>query len=234
LARRIRSEVFEAVNLHASAGIAPNKFLAKIASDWRKPNGQFTVAPSAVARFLEALPVGRVPGVGRVTQEKLARLGVHTVGQLRGLDLAPLERQFGRYGARLYELARGVDERPVDARRETHSISSEETFEVDLPLAALEPAIRRLAADTWRAAQRVPRAPRTVVLKLKTDDFQILTRSHTPSQPPADGAAVAQLASTLRCKVARPAAQRYRLVGVGLANFDVPRGVFAQGELFAD
>ncbi len=233
LAQRIRTEILEETRLTASAGIAPNKFLAKIASDWHKPNGQFTVAPRAVEAFLTPLPVGRIPGVGRVTCEKLDRLGVHTVGDLRALELAPLVRNFGRYGARLYELARGVDERPVAARRETHSVSSEETFEHDVLLGEVEPALKRLSAETWDAARKVPHGARTVVLKLKTAEFHILTRSSTPPEPPADAAEVALLAMALCTRVKLPPSQRYRLAGVGLMNFDVPRDAQAQGDLFA-
>ncbi|MDN5873849.1 MAG: DNA polymerase IV [Sinobacteraceae bacterium] len=231
LARRIRAEIAAELHLAASAGIAPNKFLAKIASDWRKPNGQFTIPPSRVKAFLEPLPVARIPGVGKVTQERLARLGVRTVGELRGCELTALEKHFGRHGVQLYELARGVDERPVQAHRETRSVSHETTFEQDQLLEALEPAITQLCAETWQAAGRVPRRARTVALKLKTDDFHILTRSHTPAQPPPDCETLTRIALDLRSRVGLPPTQRYRLVGVGLANFDVPReGV--QGELF--
>ncbi|HEX7380717.1 MAG TPA: DNA polymerase IV [Nevskiaceae bacterium] len=234
LARRIRAEIFDTVRLTASAGIAPNKFIAKIASDWRKPNGQFTVAPARVATFLEDLPVGRIPGVGKVTQERLARLGVTRVGELRRFELRALRERFGRYGVRLYELARGVDERPVQAHRERHSVSSEETFEIDHLLAELEPIIRRLAADTWETASRQPRVARTVVLKLKTADFHILTRSATPERPPEDVAALIGVVLGLCQRVELPAQQRYRLVGVGLSNFDLPRDPQAQPDLFSE
>lgn len=234
LARRIRAEIYDAVRLTASAGIAPNKFLAKVASDWRKPNGQFTIAPREVEAFLAPLPVGKIPGVGRVTREKLDQLGIHTVGELQACELAPLVRGFGRYGARLYELARGVDERPVEARRETHSVSSEETFERDVLLGEVEPALRRLSAETWTAARKVPRGARTVVLKLKTAEFRILTRSWTPPEPPLDAEAVAALAIRLCGRVDLPPTQRYRLAGVGLANFDVPLDRQVQGDLFAE
>src|SRR5208337_40650 len=97
-------------NLTASAGVAPNKFLAKIASDWRKPDGLFVVRPEEIDTFLLPLPVGRLPGVGKVTGEKLTKLGIQTVADLRKIDLSLLERAFGRYGLRLHELARGIDD----------------------------------------------------------------------------------------------------------------------------
>src|SRR5713101_3716664 len=110
VARTIREQIRQELHLTASAGIAPNKFLAKLASDWRKPDGLFVIQPEDVDTFLLPLPVGRLPGVGKVTGEKLANLGVKTVGDLRRLDLPVLERQFGRYGLRLHDLALGVDE----------------------------------------------------------------------------------------------------------------------------
>ena len=133
------------MNLTASAGVAPNKFLAKIASDWRKPNGLFVIQPDEVETFLAPLPVGRLPGVGNVTGEKLGKLGVKTVNDLLGLDSATLEGHFGRYGLRMYELARGIDNNPVVPNRPTKSISAEDTFERDVLLQDTEPMVRRLA-----------------------------------------------------------------------------------------
>ncbi len=137
IAQLIRGEILAETSLTASAGIAPNKFLAKIASDWRKPNGQFVVAPSRVDAFLEPLPVNRVPGVGKVMEARLAALGIATVGELRTLPLEQLQAQFGSFGQSLYNRARGVDERPVQPHQEVQSVSSEDTFAEDLPLQAL-------------------------------------------------------------------------------------------------
>ena len=109
VARTIREQIRQELNLTASAGVAPNKFLAKIASDWRKPDGLFVIQPDDVDGFLSPLPVARLPGVGKVTGEKLAQLGIQMVGDLNGLDLQVLEQHFGRYGVRLHELARGID-----------------------------------------------------------------------------------------------------------------------------
>ena len=180
VASAIRQQIREELNLTASAGVAPNKFLAKIASDWRKPNGLFVIQPAEVEEFLTPLPVGRIPGVGKVTEEKLAALGLRLVGELRARSLEELETRFGRYGQRLYELARGIDENPVVPNRPTQSISAEDTFEQDVLLAETEPMIRRLAEKTWEASRKESRIARTVVLKLKTAQFQVLTRSQTP------------------------------------------------------
>src|SRR5881396_2049526 len=135
VARRIREQIRQELNLTASAGVAPNKFLSKLASDWRKPDGLFVIQPEEVDAFLLPLPVGRLPGVGKVTEEKLTKLGTKTVADLRALDLSVLEHHFGRYGVRLYELARGIDESEVVADRPTKSISVEDTFEHDVFLA---------------------------------------------------------------------------------------------------
>src|SRR5258707_7686282 len=123
VARTIREQIRQELNLTASAGVAPNKFLAKLASDWRKPDGLFVIRPEEVDVFLLPLPVGRIPGVGKVTEEKLVILGIKTVSELRGLELNKLEQEFGRYGVRLYELARGVDENQVVPDRPTKSMS---------------------------------------------------------------------------------------------------------------
>src|SRR5438876_5867700 len=113
VARAIREQIREELNLTASAGVAPNKFLAKIASDWRKPDGLFVIQPEEVDSFLLPLSVGRLPGVGKVTEDALAKLRIQTVGELRGLESSVLEDEFGRYGVRLYELARGIDDSEV-------------------------------------------------------------------------------------------------------------------------
>jgi len=167
VARTIRAEIRTELQLTASAGVAPNKFLAKIASDWKKPDGLFVIQPEEVDSFLLPLPVGRVPGVGKVTEEKLKNLRVQTIGELRRFELAVLEKRFGRYGARLYELARGIDNSRVVPDRPTQSISSEDTLEQDIQLPELEPMIRRLAEQTWAASRNESRIARTVVLKLR-------------------------------------------------------------------
>src|ERR1700720_1345382 len=207
----IREQIHQELNLTASAGVAPNKFLAKLASDWRKPDGLFVIQPDEVDALLLPLPVGRLPGVGKVTEEKLAKLGIRTVKELRGLELAVLEHEFGRYGVRLYELARGIDESEVVPDRPTQSISVEDTLERDLTLDELEPMIRRLAERLWSASRKERRAARTVVLKLKTSKFKILTRSHTPSSPPSSCEELTAIALSLRERVALgPQQQRFR------------------------
>lgn len=215
----IRQQIWDELHLTASAGVAPNKFLAKIASDWRKPNGLFVIQPAEVEAFLTPLPVGRIHGVGKVTEAKLVRMGMRTVGDVRERSLQELQALFGRYGQRLYELARGIDENPVVPNRPVRSISAEDTFEQDVLLPDTEPMIRRLAEKAWTASRREPRSARTVVLKLKTAEFRVLTRSLTPPLPPASCEELTSIALSLLDKVNAEPAQRFRLVGVGMSNF---------------
>jgi DNA polymerase-4 len=232
VARTIREQIRHELNLTASAGVAPNKFLAKLASDWRKPDGLFVIQPEEVDAFLLPLPVGRLPGVGKVNEEKLAKLGVKTVGELRNLERANLEREFGRYGVRLYELARGIDENAVVPDRPTKSISVEDTFQEDILLADTEAMIRRLAEKLWSASRNESRIPRTVVLKLKTREFKVLTRSHTPDDPPSSCDELTDIALKLRERVDLGPQQRYRLVGVGFSNFRELQETESQPALF--
>ena len=231
VARTIREQIRRELSLTASAGVAPNKFLAKIASDWKKPDGLFVIQPEEVDSFLAPLPVCRLPGVGKVTEEKLKSFDVQTVGELRRLELPALERRFGRYGVRLYELARGIDNSAVVPDRPTQSISAEDTFAHDLPLSEMEPMIRKLAEKTWQAARKESRIARTVVLKLKTTEFKILTRSHTPDCPLSSCEELTMIALSLRERVGLGPQQRFRLVGVGLNNFAGPEAK-SQPDLF--
>ena len=232
VARTIRQQIREELNLTASAGVAPNKFLAKLASDWRKPDGLFVIQPEDINAFLLPLPVGRLPGVGKVTEEKLAKLGAQTVREVRTLDLAILEHYFGRYGQRLHELALGIDHNQVVSDRPTQSISVEDTFEHDLLLAETEPMIRRLAEKLWSASRKESRIARTVVLKLKTTEFKILTRSHTPVSPPSSLEELTDIALKLRERVDLGPQRLYRLVGVGLGNFRESEETVVQPALF--
>jgi DNA polymerase IV len=232
VARTVREQIRKELNLTASAGVAPNKFLAKLASDWRKPDGLFVIQPNEVDAFLLPLPAGRLPGVGKINQERLAKLGIKTVGELRSLDRAQLEREFGRFGVRLYELARGIDENPVVPDRPTQSISVEDTLQADVLLTETEPMIRRLAEKLWSVSRQEPRIARTVVLKLKTSKFKTLTRSHTGSAPPSSRDQLTEIALKLRERVALGPNQRYRLVGVGLSNFREAEQIRPQPALF--
>ena len=232
VASAIRDAIRDETALTASAGIAPNKFLAKIASDWRKPDGQFVIRPRQVEAFLLPLPVSKLHGVGRVMEAKLAAVGIQTVGQLRALGGAELERRWGLWGKRLHELSLGIDDSPVVSERATLQVSAEDTFARDVLLRETEPTLRHLAGKVWEAARKEEgRVGRTVVLKLKTSDFQVISRSLTPPVPPANPGELTRIAIGLLDRVDLPARTRYRLAGVGLANFrdahDIPPELFA-------
>lgn len=223
VAKAIRADILAETGLTASAGVAPNKFLAKIASDWNKPDGQFVLPPEKVAAFLATLPAGKIPGVGKVTQQKMQRLGVHTVGDLLRFERGELVNLFGKWGYRLYDLARGIDNRSVKPSRERLQISTEITLPEDLPLMQIARHLPHLAEDLWRQTVRKNVQARTVTLKLKTADFRIITRSLTYSSALPDAAALAQAAAALMKKVPPSADDAYRLIGIGVGHL-LPSG----------
>ncbi|ENX4733032.1 DNA polymerase IV [Neisseria gonorrhoeae] len=206
VAKEIRAAIFAETGLTASAGIAPNKFLAKIASDWRKPNGQFVLPPHKVMAFLETLPLGKIPGAGKVTLKKMQSLGMRTAGDLRRFERGELLNHFGRYGYRLYDLARGTDEHPVKAERERLQISTEIT----------------LPEDLWRQITRKNVEAQSVTLKLKTYDFRIITRTLTYSSVLPDCAALLQAAQMLMARVPPQTEDAFRLIGIGVGRL-VPK-----------
>ncbi|GHT87019.1 DNA polymerase IV [Betaproteobacteria bacterium] len=174
MAEEIRARIRAEVRITASAGIAPNKFLAKVASDWNKPDGQFVIRPPEVETFVAALPVGKIFGVGKVTAARLQKQGVHTCGDLRAWDLNRLTHEFGRFGATLYQLCRGMDERSVRPDRIRKSLSVETTYAHDLPdLAACHAELPALIAEFRRrfANLSAPRAVHNAVVKIKFADF---------------------------------------------------------------
>lgn len=233
VAEAIRQSIREELSLTASAGVAPNKFLAKMASEERKPDGLFVLRPHQVLEFLSGQPVGRIPGVGKVTEGRLSALGVRTIDDLRRSPAATLEAHFGRWGARLHELSYGIDHREVEGDRPNKQISSETTFDDDLFLAELEPHIERLAEKVYASYEREEsRIARTVTLKLKTRDFRTLTRSETPPLPPQNYDQFLGIARSLLGRVELSPETQYRLVGVGLSNLESADGRAYQLELF--
>ena len=153
IAEAIRKEVRETVGITISAGIAANKFLAKIASDWNKPDGQFLVHPQQTRQFVVNLPVQKLPGVGRVTAARMQRMGITTCGDVRQLTAEELNRHFGSFGQRLQQLSHGVDERPVQTGRIRKSVSVENTYAEDLP--DLAACLRQLPRLEQQLAQRM-------------------------------------------------------------------------------
>src|SRR5688500_17410829 len=175
-AETIRREIRNETNLTASAGVAPNKFLAKIASDWRKPDGLFVIKPHQVEKFLVSLPVRKIPGVGKATEAVLTDMGITTVGDLHQFDQPQLIARFGKWGTRLWELARGIDESPVEPSRKRKSWSSENTFSTDVTREEAAAWIREQAQKIWESLEQRSMRGRTVTVKLRTPDFKTQTR----------------------------------------------------------
>jgi DNA polymerase-4 len=218
-AETIRREIRDETRLTASAGVAPNKFLAKIASDWRKPDGLFVIKPHQVEHFLVALPVRKIPGVGKATEAVLTDMGIATVGDLHGFDVDTLTSRFGKWGARLWELARGIDESPVQPSRKRKSWSSENTFASDVTREEAAEWIRGEARKIWTSLEERSMRGRTITVKLRTPDFQTATRQLSPPQLPSSADDVARVAVGLLERFDFPAGARFRLVGVGMSNF---------------
>ncbi|RKX36239.1 MAG: DNA polymerase IV [Verrucomicrobia bacterium] len=186
VASKLRDRIYSTTGLTASAGIAPNKLLAKIASDWKKPNGQFEIQPEEVADFMGTLPVRRVWGIGPVTASKLQSLGIETCGQMQQMTSIDLQQLFGRFGAELHDLCRGHDDRPVETRRERKSLSTEQTFSTDLQTLEecrerILPMVDELTKDL-RRHQGGPEIAK-VFVKIKFADFSRTTVERTGPEP---------------------------------------------------
>src|ERR1700761_4882717 len=181
-AAEIRARILEDTGLTASAGISYNKFLAKLGSDQRKPNGQFLIPPGKGEAFVETLAVSKFHGVGPVTADKMRRLGIHTGADLRKQSMNFLVQHFGKSGSWYYAIARGDDDRPVRPDRERKSSGSETTFQDDLiDIAAIEAGLLAKADAVWEWCKKANAYGRTVTVKIKYADFQIMTRSRSIS-----------------------------------------------------
>ena len=177
IAAEIRQRIFASEHITASAGIAANKFLAKIASDWRKPNGQYVIPPTAVDAFMRTLPVKKIFGVGKVMNQRLQARGIHTCADLQNFSLLELTQYFGSFGTRLYELARGKDDRPVNTSRQRKSVSVEHTFDDDLP--DIASCLRQIDLLYPQLQQRLTKYSEIPIhkqfVKIKFHDFQQTT-----------------------------------------------------------
>jgi len=218
-AETIRREIKSETQLTASAGVAPNKFLAKIASDWRKPDGCFVIRPHQVERFLMPLNVRKIPGVGKATEKILTEMGIATVGDLHSFTAEQLVARFGKWGTRLWELARGIDESPVVPSQKRKSWSSENTFATDITLEEVTEYIRDEAQKLWQALSDKQLVGRTVTVKLRTGDFKTATRRLTPESIPSSGDDLARIGAELLTRFDFGASSRYRLAGIGVSNF---------------
>lgn len=227
-AAEIRARIFDAVGLTASAGISYNKLIAKLASDQRKPNGQFVVAPAHGAAFVQALPIGRFHGVGPVTAEKMKQLGIHTGADLAGQSLAFLEEHFGKAGAWYHGIARGEDHRPVVPNRERKSSGSETTFSEDLRRPdEIETGVIAMADDVWTWCEKTGSYGHSVTVKIKYADFRIVTRSKTLTAPIRTQALLREIGCEL-VRTVYPVATGIRLIGVSISKLtrggdDIPQ-----------
>ena len=224
IAEEIRARIRAETGLTASAGVSYNKFLAKLASDHRKPDGLFVITPRMGPSFVEALPVGRFNGVGPVTAARMAELGIRTGLDLRARTLAFLNAHFGKAGAYYYGLARAEDDRPVSADRERKSLGSETTFARDL--LEWEEVARALApvlASVWAAYDRGGKAARTVTVKVKYADFRLITRARSWPEPIASRATIEEICFDL-LRPLFPLPRGVRLLGVTLSNFESEAG----------
>jgi DNA polymerase-4 len=218
---RLAREIERDIGVTVSVGLAANKFLAKIASDFDKPRGFSVIGAAEAAGFLADKPVGLIWGVGKVFQEKLAADGIRTIGQLQTRDPVDLARRYGAMGLRLAELAHGRDRRSVSPDREVKSVSNETTFDTDIAdLERLRAVLRRLSEKVSERLKSAELAGRTVTLKLKTSEFRTVTRSRSLSDP-------TQLADRIFSAgdaLLRPEVdgRRYRLIGIGVSEFADP------------
>jgi len=220
IAEEIRGKIKARTGLTASAGVSYNKFLAKMASDQRKPDGLFVITPKNGPAFVEALPVKKFHGVGPATAERMHRLGIETGGDLKACDLAFLQQHFGKSGPYFYWIARGVDERRVKPDRVRKSIGAEDTFSADIhDFETARSALQPLIEKVWRYCEVNRIQAKTVTLKVKWGDFTQITRSKTVTAPIASAGELADVAMLLLSPLF-PVAKGIRLLGVSLSSLD--------------
>ena len=220
IAEEIRARIKAETGLTASAGVSYNKFLAKMASDQRKPDGMFVITPKNGPAFVEALPVKKFHGVGPATAERMSRLGIETGADLKARDLGFLQQQFGKSGPWFYWIARGIDERQVKPDRVRKSIGAEDTFREDIhDLEAARARLKPLCEKVWSYCEAKGIRGKTVTLKVKWADFTQITRSKTVATPVTGLSDIAEIADLLLAPVF-PTGKGIRLLGVTLSALD--------------
>jgi DNA polymerase-4 len=218
IARQIKAKIRAETQLTASAGVSYNKFLAKLASDYRKPDGLFVITPAMGSSFVEALPVERFHGVGQATAAKMNELGIFTALDLRAKDEAFLLGHFGKIGPHFYCICRGIDHRPVIANRMRKSVGAENTFSRDLTsLHDMRAELDPLVDKVWLYCESTGVRGRTVTLKIKFADFQIITRSRSLPVPIPDRSTLATISAEILA-VQFPMRKGVRLIGVSLSS----------------
>lgn len=238
IAEHIKKAIKEELNLTASAGVSINKFAAKIASDMNKPDGLTFIGPSKLGKFMEQLPVEKFFGVGKVTAEKMKMQGLHTGADLKKLSEERLIQLFGKTGKFFYLIVRGIDNRKVQADQKIKSISAEDTFSYDLDKGEeLNDWLIQIAKSAFRRLQHYQIHGRSLTLKIKFEDFKLITRSISFPQPLTDLNQIIEVAQTLLDQVDFKQ-KKVRLIGVGFSNFETQKvrdkydGL--QTELFAE
>ncbi|HEX9369194.1 MAG TPA: DNA polymerase IV [Vicinamibacterales bacterium] len=226
VAQRLKVAIREATGLTASAGVAPNKFLAKIASAWKKPDGLTVIAPERVERFLQKLPVDALWGVGPVTAARLRERGIERLIDVRTADEQVLREAVGSWAEWLRQLANGIDDREVEPNRETKSSGSESTYAQDLTdINEIRQAIDAMARDAAEWLEKTQLLCRTVTIKVRYSDFTTITRSHSKTPPTRECEDIAQRAVRLLDRT-DAAARPVRLLGVSVHNLEDPSAPF--------
>lgn len=234
IARMIKNDIRERTGLTASAGISVNKFLAKIASDIKKPDGIFVIPPEEAERFIENLPVDKFHGIGKVTAERMHKLGIHTGKDLKNWDLPSLVRNFGKTGKFYYDIARGIDERPVEPESERKSIGTELTYEKDLTTRfEIIAELYKVEKELMRRISDAGTTGKTVTLKIKFSDFRTITRSRTLRNYIRDFGTLHKEVTAIR-KSLDLEGKKIRLLGVTVSNLETDEDEDRQLYLFGD
>ncbi len=234
IAQEIKKEIMRRTGLTASAGISVNKFLAKIASEMKKPDGLFLITQENAEKFIGELPIEKFYGIGRVTAEKMHKLGIHTGSDLRGWDMVSLVRNFGRIGAFYYEIARGKDDRPVETDQERKSIGTEFTFEKDLTTQfEVIAELYKIEKELLSRIEDYGTAGRTITLKIKFADFRQITRSKTLQNYIRDFDTLHREVARIR-KSLDLEGTRIRLLGLSVSNLETDEDQDRQLYLFED